>query len=85
MSPFDPYGTPMSEEFEKALYDMLKRSLVVDFKKKNGRLMRIAFVSECCRVKHDMYYPSVQLPACKKKKVRGKLSKKKVRGKLSKK
>ena len=62
-SPFDPYGTPMSRGFEKRLCDILKNSLVVNFRKKNQQLFKTAFVCECCRIKHDKYCSYVELPA----------------------
>ena len=55
------------------LYELLDRSMVVNLKTKNERIVKIAFVSECCRVKRDKYFSSVELPACKRVKMRGNL------------
>ena len=73
LNPLDPYGTPMSPKFEKRLNELLERSMVVNLKTKNERIVKIAFVSECCRVKRDKYFSSVELPACKRVKMRGNL------------
>ena len=54
----------MSKRFEKRLYDLMKESMVVDFKTKNERLVQVAFVCGC-RVKRDKYFSSVHLP-CKR-------------------
>ena len=62
-SPLDPYGTPMSREFDKRLRGLLKNSLVVNYREKNKSLLKIAFICECCRIKHDKYFSSVELPA----------------------
>ena len=72
-NPFDPFGTPMTEKVEKRLNELLEGSMVVNLKTKNERIVKIAFVSECCRVKRDKYFSSVELPACKRVKMRGNL------------
>ena len=71
LNPLDPYGTPISRKFKKRLFELLEDSCVLNLREKSGPLLKIAFVCECCRVKRDKYFPSVELPARKVKRVRG--------------
>ena len=78
LNPLDPYGTPISRKFEKRLCELLKDSLVLNYREKSGPYIKIACVCECCRIKHDKYFPSVELPARKVRRVSGKV--RRVRG-----
>lgn len=74
MSPFDPYGTLMSRKFHNRLLQLLDDSVILTVEEKTKSLTKIAFISECCRIQHDKYFPSVQLPPYKKRNVDGQLT-----------
>ena len=65
LSPFDPYGTLISRKFYNRLLQLLDDSLIITVEGKT----KIALISQCCRIQHDKYFPSVQLPSHKKRNV----------------
>ena len=59
-TPFDPYGIPITDEISDKLVDLHKDSkkfvLRID-----GKLLRYAFVSKCCRVNQHKHGWSCEL------------------------
>ena len=53
-TPFDPYGIPISNEISEILVGIYRDSAKVSMRI-DGKVLRYAFVSKCCRVKNNKH------------------------------